>query len=637
MNVYLQLNRPMKITTPLGPEMLLVEGLSGHEAVSELFEFHLELVAIKELPIAFDKLLAQPVTVELTLPGQTATRYYNGVVRRLVERDNDETFTHFEAIIVPKFWFATQKVQSRIFQQMTVPEILAKVLQGMDVRQDLSATYPARDYCVQYHESDFAFASRLMEEEGIFYYFIHSSGKHEMVIADNVLSLAPITGIPVASYEQVEGAPRQAMQVTAWKKSQDVCPVKHTLWDYSFELPGQNLEAVETVPASVKIGTVDHKLDVGTDALEIYEYPGGYAKRFDGVAPGGGDRASDLTKVFQENKRTVTLRAQASAARSVLIEGQSNCATFSIGGKFTLLRHPNASGEYYLTRVDHKARCNPSYRSGGSEPALEYQNRFHCLPAAMIYRPARTTSKPTIPGPQTATVVGPSAGQLLLDKYGRIKVQFHWDRLGKNDGDSSCWIRVGQVWAGPRWGSFFWPRVGHEVIVSFEDGDPDQPIVTGSVYNSKNMPPLEVPKNSSACGFKSCSVGGDPATQYNCIIFHDTADDEHIQFHSQKFEAMTSECLKFSRSPSGRVEVFGNIPAAAPAAGIAAAAAGATPTIARNRPRRRAIWPSRPKTAGPAAACWNGSRCCPNPGVGRPPISSPSSFPALRPTSSARS
>ena len=560
MSAYLQLNRPMKISTPLGPEMLLVEGVSGHEAVSDLFEFHVDLVAIRGLMVPFEKLLSQPVTIELALPGQLQTRYFHGIVCDFAERDTDETFQHFEAVVVPKFWLWTERSQSRIFQQMTVPEILAQVLDGLDVRQDLSGTYPSRDYTVQYHETDFAFASRLMEDEGIFYYFVHSADKHEMVLTDNVLHLPDVVDLPVATYRQLDSSPLRAMQVTAWRKSQRVATVKHTSWDYTFELPGQNLEAVELIASSLKAGTVDHKPDVGGPSLEAYDYPGGYAKRFDGVSPTGADQASDLARVFEENKRTARLRAEAAAARSLAIVGQSNSANFTAGGKFTLVRHPNADGDYYLTRVEHEARCNPSYRSGQDEPAVDYRNRFLCLPADLAYRPQRTTPKPTIPGPQTAMVVGAAGQQICVDKYGRIKVQFLWDRQGKSDMNSSCWIRVGQVWAGPRWGAFFWPRVGHEVIVAFEEGDPDQPIVVGCVYNGKNMPPFALPDKAAACGFKSCSVGGDPSAHYNCFIFHDNASDEHIQMHSEKYETFTTESVRFHRTPAGKIEIHGHLP-----------------------------------------------------------------------------
>ena len=559
MTSYLQINRPMRIRTPLGPEILLLESLTGHEAVSEPFNLHVELVALKEVAISFEKVLAQPVAIEVSLPDASGVRYFHGIVSELFERDSDKTFTRFEAKIVPKFWFWTQRSQSRIFQQMSVPEILAVVLDGLDVRQDLSGVYPSRDYCVQYQESDFAFASRLMEEEGIFYYFIHLADKHEMVLADNVASLPPVSSTPMAIYGQIEDTPPRPMQVTAWKKGQRVCPVKHTLWDYSFELAGQNLEAVRRVPSPAKVGTVDHKLDVGDDSLEVYEYPGGFAKWFDGVAPGGGDRAADLTNIFQENQRNVRLRAETSAVRSISIEGQGNCGNFSAGSKFTLVRHPNADGEYYLVRVEHEARCNTPYRSGGESPEIGYRNQFQCLPIAMAYRPPRRTPKPTIPGPQTATVVGHKGQSSFLDKYGRVKVQFHWDRQGKNDGNSSCWVRVGQVWAGARWGAFFWPRVGHEVIVAFEDGDPDQPLVVGSVYNGKNMPPLTMPDSSAACGIKSCSIGGDPTCHYNCIIFHDTPNDEHLQVHSEKHEAFTTEAVRFNRTAGAKIEVHGNL------------------------------------------------------------------------------
>ena len=413
MNAYLQINRPMKIATPIGPDALLLVGVSGHEGISEPFQFHLELMALKELVIPFEKILGQPVTVTIDLPGEAKTRYFHGIVRDFTERECDETFVYFEAEIVPKFWLWTKKAQSRIFQHLSVPEILAEVLEGLEVRYDLAANYSARDYCVQYRESDFAFASRLMEEEGIFYYFLHDADKHVMVVSDNVVNLPQIAEVPMVTYQQRDAQSRKPMQVTAWKKTQSVCSVKHTVWDYSFELPGQNLEAVETVPDSVKVGMVDHPLDVVGDSLEVYDYPGGYAKHFDGVDSTGSDRSAELAKIFEANVRTARLRAQVQAAKSLLIRGQSNCLSFNAGCKFNLLRHRNADGAYYLVRVEHEAKCNPTYRSGSDDTALEYHNHFQCLPADLVYRPPATTPKPTISGPQTATVVGAPGQQML--------------------------------------------------------------------------------------------------------------------------------------------------------------------------------------------------------------------------------
>jgi hypothetical protein len=247
------------------------------------------------------------------------------------------------------------------------------------------------------------------------------------------------------------------------------------------------------------------------------------------------------------------------AAGSLTIRGAANAPHLTPGHKFTLMRHFDGDGPYLLTRVEHEARLGAGYRSSSDEQGLQYSNRFTCIPADLPYRPQRATPRPQITGVQTATVVGPVGQEIFCDKYGRIKVQFPWDRQGQHDARSSCWVRVAQFWAGKRWGAFFWPRVGHEVLVAFEEGDPDQPVVVGSLYNAANMPPLELPGKAAGCGIKSCSVGGDSADQFNSLVFHDQPGDEHVHLHSESHEVFTSQASRFRRTPGPHVEVVGSL------------------------------------------------------------------------------
>ncbi len=557
---YTQGNRLMKVTTPLGPNVLLLSGFQGYEAISELFRFELDLMASRFIPIPFEKILGQPITVEITLPNG-ADRCFSGIVSRFGQGTRDDTFTHFKAEVVPKFWLLTKRAQSRIFQRKTIPEVLEQVFDGLDVSLDLTGNYEPRDYCVQYRETDFAFASRLMEEEGISYSFQHTDEGHRMLVCDSSLQLPDVPGPSFVVFDDIDDGLRDDARISSWQKSQQVCSTEFLLWDHCFELPDQNLEAKQTISESVEAGTVTHKLCAGEEKLEVYDYPGAYAQRFDGVESGGGDRAADLTKIFEDNKRTVKLRMEEEAAQSIQINGESNCVQLAAGHKFTLVRHVDADGQYLLTRVEHIARLATEYRSGGEEThELEYENRFACIPQAVPYRPRRVTRKPTVAGVQTATVVGPEGQHIFVDKYGRVKVQFHWDRQGTRDADSSCWIRVAQFWAGPRWGAFFWPRIGHEVVVAFAEGDPDQPVVMGNVYNAANMPPLPLPDNKEAGGIKSCSVGEDSAEKFNSVIFHDHPGDEHVHVHSETHEAFTSEGSKFHRTPGPQIRMCGSLP-----------------------------------------------------------------------------
>src|SRR5438105_7754002 len=361
---YTQANRWLSVTTPLGKDTLLLAGFRGHEAVSELFHFHLDLLAKNDVAIAFDKIVGQAVTVKMTpLPPGGPSRYFHGIVNRFSQGRRDETFTQYRAEIVPQFWLWTRKVQSRIFQHLTVPDIIKQVLAGLTVTFQFKAAYHQRDYCVQYRESDFAFASRLMEEEGIAYYFIHADGSHQMVVSDDPLKHPELPG-PII-YEEVEGGNRPESWVTGWEKTQELRSGKYTLWDHCFELPGKNLQAEQAIQAKVAVGTMTHQMRVGgNEKLEIYQYPGGFAQRFDGVDKGGGDRPDDLVKLFEDNKRTVGIRMEQEAMPSLEIRGEGNIAQFVPGHQSKLTRHFNADGDYLLTRVEHEAKLAGDYRSG---------------------------------------------------------------------------------------------------------------------------------------------------------------------------------------------------------------------------------------------------------------------------------
>jgi type VI secretion system secreted protein VgrG len=505
MGVYTQAQRPISVATPLGPDVLLLTGLKGLESLSQSFRFDLDLLAENRREIAFDKLLGQKITVRLSLPlgGQ---RLVNGICNRISQGHRDNTFTTYHMQIVSQFWLLTKRLQSRIFQHLSIPEILKKVLDGLDVVFEIQGVFQPRNFCVQYRESDFNFASRLMEEEGIYYFFKHTADGHKMVLANTPHSHPDVPGQSAVIFEEVEGGVREDLRVMAWRKTQELRAGKCLLWDHHFELPGRHLEAETTIQDSVQVGQVIHKLKVGgNDKFEIFDYPGGYAQRFDGIDRGGRERPAELQKIFEDNTRTAAIRMQEEAAGSILIHGDSNCAQFVPGHKFSLERHFNADGRYVLTQVEHSASLGQEYRSGHGE-ALTYENRFKCIPLGLPFRPPRLTPKPAMEL-QTATVVGPPGEVISTDKYGRAKVQFHWDRQGKNDADSSCWVRVSSVGAGAGFGFMNLPRVGQEVIIDFLEGDLDRPVILGSAYNAAQMPPYKLPDDRTQCGFKSFRIG----------------------------------------------------------------------------------------------------------------------------------
>ncbi|HKY09184.1 MAG TPA: type VI secretion system tip protein TssI/VgrG, partial [Candidatus Binatia bacterium] len=529
---YTQQNRAMEVKTPLGPDKLLLVGFTGQESISRLFNFHLDLIAENDTDVAFDKLLGQKITVRVdSVDGKKC--HFNGLCNRISQGERDEIFTSYRMEIVPQLWLLTKRAQSRIFQQMSVPDILKKVLEGIDVAYEIQGTFHPRDFCVQYRETDFNFASRLMEEEGIFYFFKHSDGGHKMVVANTPQSHTDLPLNNKIVYEGVQGGTREEDRIFDWEKVQELRSGKYTLWDHSFELPHKHLEAEANIVDSVQVGKINHKLKVGNnDKLEIYDYPGEYAQRFDGIDRGGGERPSDLQKIFQDNRRTTDIRIQEEAVPGLVIQGASNCRQFVSGHKFTLQRHFNADGQYVLTTVSHSARQPGDYRSEGGD--FHYSNSFSCIPLAVPFRPQRLTPKPVVQGTQTAVVVGPKGEEIFTDKYGRVKVQFHWDRDGKSDANSSCWVRVAQNWAGKRWGAVFLPRIGHEVVVDYLEGDPDQPIIIGSVYNASEMPPYELPDEKTKSTIKTRSSIGQGVQGFNEIRFEDKKGEEQVFLHGEK-------------------------------------------------------------------------------------------------------
>jgi type VI secretion system secreted protein VgrG len=463
--------RQLSVDTPLGRDAFTLVTFAGDEGISTLFRFQLDLVAA-DSAIPFEQIVGQPVTVTLQLPSGTG-RHFHGIVSRFAQGARTPTATQYHAEVVPSLWLLTRTTDSRVFQHLTVPEIVRRVLAGTPVQTsfELEGSYFARDYCVQHRETDFDFISRLMEEEGIFYFFRHDADGHELVVADGPRAHPNVGTFPF------DRSGSQAQRVFEWEKTQELRSGRVTLRDYEFELPDSPIEASATIPESVQAGQVTHKLRLGgNEQLELYDYPGEWAERFDGVGPGREDQREDLLNIFRAAPQSAEIRMQEEAEQSVIINGASTCRALESGHTFALRGHFNADGPYLVTSVRHSAT------------ELEYTNAFTCLPGSVRFRPARVTARPTLAGPQTAVVVG-NGDEIYVDQYGRVKVQFHWDREGKKDENSSCWIRVAQP-VGGRGSGFFWlPEVNDEVLVAFEEGDPDRPLIVGRLYNASDAPP----------------------------------------------------------------------------------------------------------------------------------------------------
>ncbi len=504
---YTQDNRVMSIETPLGKDVLLLRGFSGVEAVSRLFRFNLDLIS-EQPEIDFDAIVGKRVTITLKRADDTP-RFFNGFISRFSQGGRDERFTYYNAEMVPWTWFLTVTADCRIFQKMNPGEIIEKIFTDLgykDFANHLTAGYPTREYCVQYRETDFNFVSRLMEQYGIFYYFKHERGKHTLVMADSASEYQPCPGAASVLYQRTSGAADSQDVVRAWSREQSVRPGKYALADYNFETPGNDLR--------VHIDSVYPQ--TAGNRFEIYDYPGEYPKT---------DEGETLVKTRMEEEET---------PREV-IEGAGSCRGFSTGLKFDLMEHyrGDQNQSYLLTTISHSA-SEQGYETGSSDSAFTYNNEFRCIPAKVLFRPDRITPKPVVEGPQTAVVVGKKGEEIWVDKHGRVKVQFHWDREGKRDENSSCWMRVSQNWAGKSWGGMFIPRIGQEVIVEFLEGDPDQPIITGRVYNAEQTPPYGLPANQTQSGVKSRSSKGGSPDNFNEIRFEDKKGKEEVFLQAEK-------------------------------------------------------------------------------------------------------
>jgi type VI secretion system secreted protein VgrG len=457
--------RVMEIVTPLGDD-LLFHGMHAREELSRLFDYQLDLLSIKP-DIDVDKILGKNVTVKVALPDDN-TRYFNGFVTRFSQGARYGRYTRYSAMVRPWLWFLTRTTDCRIFQEMTVPNIVKKVFADhptADFAFELTGTYKKWVYCVQYRETDFNFVSRLLEQEGIYYYVRHTDGHNTVVLTDSTSKHVPTPGYEKISFISPEEVVRPELErITKWDFNREIQPGVYVHDDYDLERPSVELRTRKTLTRSY-----------APSDYEVYDYPGLYIQKGDGEQYAG-VRIDEFGSQFEE--------AHAS----------TNAKGINTGALFTLEDNPreDQNCEHVILGAVHDLQFS-DYEAlpGGGE--TQYRCNFSAMPSKQQFRPRRATPKPFVQGPQTAVVVGPAGDEIYTDKYGRVKVQFHWDRYGKKDENSSCWIRVSHPWAGKGWGSVATPRIGQEVIVDFLEGDPDQPIITGRVYNAENLPPFGFP------------------------------------------------------------------------------------------------------------------------------------------------
>jgi len=487
---------------------LRVLQFNGTEAISEPFRYSFRLAAM-DSEIDFDTIVGK--IAYLTIFGEEGDRYVHGIVNKLTQAGTGSRYTVYNLELVPKIWLLSMIYHNRIFQEMNVKDIIDKVFKEAGITSDfynlkLTGTYPSHEYCVQYHESDFNFISRLMEEEGIFYFFEHTEDSHVMIIADDTSVHTPIDPSTIV-FKEVSGLVPAQEYVYEYNFSQQVRQGKVLFRDFNFEQP--SLGGMDVLSASGE-GTPDYEYNI-----EINDYPGLYTKDEIGVS---------LSSIRLGSIRT----------NRKLGSGKSTCRRFIPGYKFTLDQHPRSDfdQEYLITRVITLA-VQP-LGEDSNEEGLSYNNEFECIPSSVFFRPPQKSLRPVVEGIQTAIVVGPSDEEIYTDKYGRVKVRFHWDHgwQGQAEENSSCWIRVSHGWAGTNWGIIFIPRVGQEVIVDFLEGNPDRPLITGRVYNGDNMSPYPLPDDKTKSTIKSNSYKGGKG--YNELRFEDTKGKEEVFVHAQK-------------------------------------------------------------------------------------------------------
>jgi type VI secretion system secreted protein VgrG len=510
MSTYTQQERPIQIVTQLGEDVLLLEGFDGREAVSQLFRYDLRLLS-EQRQIDFDAAVGMRATIKLFQDEGECARHINGRVVAFRQSGSAQNLYRYHATLVPWLWLLNYSGGSRIFKRgdegLTVPEIVTQIFTergfGRDFSLRLSGDYKPRKYCVQYRETDFNFVSRLLEEEGICYFFEHTEDKHTLVLADQSSKFVPCPNQPRARYHTSADDHLEEDAIVSWSSEQQVRTGVYTARDFNFKSPHFDLLATAS----------------GGDRrrYEQYDYPGEYPN-------------------MEIGERLVRVRAEEQDAARTVATGAGDCRAFTAGYRFELTDHyrPDQNRPYVLLSVTHSAYLPANYESSAGGGGASYQNEFTCIPYTQTpYRPPRVTPVPTVQGTQTAIVVGPKDEEIYTDKYGRVKVRFHWDRdQERPDEDKSCWIRVSQPWAGQNWGAISIPRVGQEVVVDFLEGDPDRPLIVGRVYNESQMPPYELPAGGHMMGFKSRSTkGGDG---YNEIVIHDSKKDERIIIHAQK-------------------------------------------------------------------------------------------------------
>jgi type VI secretion system secreted protein VgrG len=498
--------RPISVNTVLGEDVLLLRSMTATERLSAPFEYELTLLSDR-IDVTADELLGTPATVALQLP-EEGRRFFNGYVSRFSHTGFDGPYAVYQATLVPWLWFLSRTADCRTYQDKKVPDIVAEIFREhgfTDFDDRLSGSYRNRTYCVQYRETDLSFVSRLLENEGIYYFFEHTDGKHTLVLADSYSAHSPVPGYEnVPYFPQGASALRDIDHIDDWTLDVEVRPGAFAHSAYDFTAPRKNLLARRSAPKGHALAE-----------MEVFDFQDDYTETADGES-------------------YARIRLEEVQASHEIARAAGNARGLACGALFTLTGYQRAdqNREYLIVSASYSLQSDEFKSTASLSGGPVFRCTLSAIDAQIPYRPPCLTTKPVVKGPQTAIVVGKSGEEIWTDKYGRIKIQFHWDRYGRADETSSCWVRVAQVWAGSGWGGIMIPRIGQEVIVDFLEGDPDQPIVTGRVYNADCMPPYTLPGEGTKTALKTCSSKG--AGGFNEIRFEDKKGSEQVFIHAEK-------------------------------------------------------------------------------------------------------
>ncbi|MGC1363170.1 MAG: type VI secretion system tip protein TssI/VgrG [Silvibacterium sp.] len=523
MGTFGQDDRLLHFTSPLGKDVLLPDHLSGVEGISELFFYTLDLLAATKTEIEPKKIIGQKVCVGIQANDSGTQRYINGYVSSFEMCGGDEEFNNYRAIIVPNVWVLTLNKNTRVFQNQTVTDVIKAVLStyGISPSVETSATYTPMEYCTQYRETDFEFISRLMEQHGILYYFNHTENDHTLTLQDTSSKLSACATQSSFRYAPEPGDSEGFYDFVVQKfvSKSTMVTGKHTIWDYSFI-------KYKTVPDSSTPALT--KGPLGANNNEKYDYAdsaAAYLKK-----ESSDSKIGDIATLF------MNVRRDSSDAGTVIVEGESNAIPLQTGYSFELTENAQSALniKYLVTRVEHDVRQMPTYRTRAQIAGVPYNNTFTAIPFSIPYRPPITTKKPVVNGMHTGKVVVPSGEDSYMDKYGRVCVQFWWDRLRKPNTPDNPLLRVAPQWAGSGWGTSFWPRVDDEVLIDFIEGDPDQPIVVGSVYNGINMPKYDPASQYTLSGILTRSSKDGGAANANELRFEDLKGKEQVYMNAER-------------------------------------------------------------------------------------------------------